>query len=164
MSKLGNPALLTAVALSPQGQKAISKGIQTASGISADVVSITKNVLLIGIFGFFGFKVYNKFFNKFSALSYNKQYAPATITDATARAKAESIYRAMYGFGNGFNTVLMNLNKVSHNDFVKIYNQFGSRSSAIPMSDEKNLIEWITGGEFSQIEVIKLRSTRPDFF
>ncbi len=164
MSKLGNPAVLTAVALSPQGQRAIDKGIERVSNASANAVSIAKNVMFIGIFGFLGYKVWDKFFNKFSKLGFNSQYEPAKINDATARAKAESIYRAMYGFGNGFNTVFMNLQNVSHNDFIKIFNQFGNRPSAVPLSEEKNLIAWITGGEFSNTEIIKLRSQRPDFF
>ena len=163
-NKLGNPAVIAAIASTPQAQRAINTSLERVSNASANTVSIVKNILLIGIFGFFSYKVYQKFFNNFSSLSQHPRYEPAKITDATARAKAESIYRAMYGFGNGFNTVFMNLKGTSHNDFVKIYNAFGNRSSAIPMSPEKNLIEWITGGEFNNVELIKLRSERPDFF
>ncbi len=162
-SKLSNPAVIAAIASSPQGQKAIGNSLQKVSGASVESLTIVKNVFLIGIFGFLGYKGYRKFFDNFSKISQNTKYKPATITDATAFSKAESIYRAMYGAGNGYNSVKNNLINVGFNDFIKIYNAFGGRESAIPLSPKKNLIEWIND-EFSGQDLINLRFIRPLFF
>jgi len=45
---LRNPALITAVASSPQGQKAISSGLETANEAVSTSVSIVKGVFVLG--------------------------------------------------------------------------------------------------------------------
>ena len=51
-NKLGNPAVIAAIASTPQAQRAINTSLERVSNASANTVSIVKNILLIGIFGF----------------------------------------------------------------------------------------------------------------
>lgn len=161
--QLANPAVIAAIAATPQGQRAIDNAFERAQGLSNSTVSIAKNALWIGLFGYCGYKLYTNVFNTFSAVNQDKKYQPAKINDATALAKAESIFKAMYGAGNGFNTVMRNLEGTVHNDYIKIYNAFGKRQGYFWGSANKTLTEWILD-EFKGEELIKLRFVRPDFF
>lgn len=162
-NQLGNPAVIAAIASTPQGQKAINKALESAGNATNNTLIIVKNVLWIGLFCTVGFVAYKRFFNNFSKINQDIRYQPAKINDATAIAKAEIIFRAMYGAGNGYSTVKSNLTAIYHNDFIKIYNAFGNRKGINPLGKEMNLIEWIQD-EFTGQELINLRFTRPDFF
>jgi hypothetical protein len=163
-TKLGNPAIIaTAIASTPQGQKAIGSAIDRVSGASSSALTIVKNVVWIGLAVGVGHYAYKKFINRFTKIGQNNQYEPAKINDAIASAKAESMYQAMKGFGNGFKSVKGNLTGLTHNDYIKVYNAFGNRQGAIPFSQEMNLNEWILD-EFKGDELAQLKFIRPHFF
>lgn len=161
--KLANPAVIAAIAASPQGQKAIDSAFIRANNLSTNSVVIAKNALWIGLFGFLTYKVYTNVFGTFKPVNTDIKYQPAKINDATALAKAETIFKAMYGAGNGYQTVKKNLEGTYHNDYIKIYNAFGKRQGFFYGSKKMNLTEWIID-EFEGEELINLRFTRPDFF
>lgn len=161
--QLNNPAVIAAIAASPQGQRAIDNTIVRANNLSTNTVAIAKNVLWIGLFGYIGYKFYTRVFSTFKPISQDLKYRPAKINDATALAKAETIYKAMEGVGNGFNTVKANLEGTYHNDYIKIFNAFGKRQGFFWGSKNMNLTEWILD-QFKGEELIYLRTVRPDFF
>ena len=69
---LHNPAVISAVASSPQGQKAIATTLENTSvGVNA-TVSIVKGVLKMGLFLGVGYFAYKKIFNEFSPLKENR--------------------------------------------------------------------------------------------
>jgi hypothetical protein len=159
---LHNPALITAVASTPKGQKAISDALDNANkGVSASA-SILKGVLKIGLFLGIGFYVYKKV-NGFSALKENKNDYPSSISLGLARVKAEAIYKAMYGMGNGFKEVKKELMGVNANGFVRIHNAFGVRKGINPLSKKMTLLEWFTD-QFNPSELMELRFLIPNFF
>lgn len=160
---LHNPAVLTAVATSPQGQKVIADTIQRANTTVNTTVSIVKGVVKTGLFLGFGFFVYKKVFGGFSSIRENKNQKPSNISSGMAKSKAEAIYSAMYGLGNGFKSVKQNLMGVNYNGFVRIYNAFGVRGGVNPLSKKMTLIQWFID-QFSPSELIELRFIIPHFF
>ena len=163
---LSNPALITAVATSPQGQKAIANTLETANSGIKTTVSIVKGVLFLGVLFGVGAYAYTKVFNGFKSLPLDKKMKP-TISTAIAKSKANEIYRAMYGLGSGFSKVInllkgINGNRLNANDFVLIYNEFGNRKGINPLSKSENMITWFS--EFSELEILQLKSLFPDFF
>jgi hypothetical protein len=160
---LHNPAVLTALATSPQGQKAISNSLDKANASVNATASIVKGVLKTGLFLGVGFFVYKKVFGGFSSIKENKSQKPSNISSGMAKSKAEAIYSAMYGLGNGFKSVKQNLIGVNYNGFVRIYNAFGVRKGVNPLSKKMTLIEWFID-QFSPSELIELRFIIPHFF
>jgi hypothetical protein len=165
---LNNPAVIAAAASTPAGQKAISKGIDTTSSAVTGTVSIVKGVLTIAFLGGVGYYAYTKIFNGFVALSEDKRYTPSNVSTGIAKAKAEAIHRAMYGAGNGFNTVktilqYVNGQRINHNGFIRVYNAFGKRNGQIPFSKSMNLVEWFND-QFDESELLELRLIIKDFF
>lgn len=164
---LNNPALAVAAA-TPAGQKAITRGIDTADKAVSGTYSIVKNVLGIAVFAGVGYFAYTKIFNGFTAVTEDSQYTPSNVSTGIAKAKAEAIYQAMYGAGSGFNMVKSILQYVSnqrinHNGFIRIYNAFGKRSGAIPFSKKMTMTEWFAD-QFSESELLELRLIIPNFF
>ncbi|MBN9285578.1 MULTISPECIES: hypothetical protein [unclassified Flavobacterium] len=160
---LHNPAVVAAIASSPEGQKAIAKTLENANqGVNA-TVSIVKGVLKMSLFLGVGYFAYKKIFLGFSPLRENKRDKPSNISTGMARNKAEAIFSAMYGVGNGFKSVKQNLIGVNPNGFVRIHNQFGLRKGINPFSNKMTLIEWFTD-QFSQNELMELRFLIPNFF
>ena len=160
---LHNPAVITAVASSPQEQKAIAGSLESANaGVNA-TVSIVKGFLKMGLLLGVGYFAYKKIFNGFSPLKENKRDKPSNISTGMAKNKAEAIYSAMYGVGNGFKSVKQNLIGVNANGFVRIHNAFGHRKGINPLSEKMTLIEWFID-QFSQNELIELRFIIPNFF
>lgn len=163
---LHNPAVLTAVASTPSGQKGIADAIEkTSVGVNA-TASIIKGVLKAGLFLGVGYYVYKKVFDGFSTLKEDKRYRPSNISTGMAKNKAEAIYNAMYGVNitsAGFRAVKQSLTGVNHNGFIKIYNEFSHRKGLNPMSKKMNLIQWISD-QFSQSELVQLRFLLPNFF
>lgn len=161
-TKLGNPAVV-ALATSPAGQNAI----QTANENKKAVVQATASVIpfliktfvIIGIGAF----AFYKYTNRFVALSENKNFQSSNITTNQAQTKAETIYNAMKGFGNGFEIVKTNIANLNYNGFVKLYNAFGHRQGSIPFSNKMNLVEWFSD-QFSDEELNELRFLVPNMF
>ncbi|WP_395043164.1 hypothetical protein [Flavobacterium sp.] len=160
---LKNPAVIAAVANSPQGKKAIGDALDTANKTTAVSLSIIKNIFWFSIVAGTGYWGYKKFVNRFSSLNYDLRYTPATISSTVAKAKADAIHKAMYGFGNGFNTVSKNLKGLSHNDFIKVYNEFGGRKGLNDIFQRMNMFEWFAD-QFDGSEIMRLRFIVPNFF
>lgn len=160
---LHNPAVLTSVASSPQGQKAIASTLEnTSAGVNA-TATIVKGVLKTAVFVGIGYWAYKKIFNGFSPLKENKRGKPSNISIGMAKNKAEAIYSAMYGMGNGFKSVKQNLMGVNPNGFIRIHNAFGLRKGINPLSKKMSLLQWFTD-QFSQNELMELRFIVPNFF
>jgi hypothetical protein len=164
---LNNPALALA-ATTPAGQKAITQTIETTNHAVSGSLSIVKNVLAIAFFGGVGYFAYTKIFNGFVALTEDPQYTPSNVSTGVAKAKAEAIYQAMYGAGNGFNMVksilqYVNGERINHNGFIRVFNAFGKRNGIVPFSPKMTLTEWFVD-QFSASELLELRLIIKDFF
>lgn len=159
---LHNPAIIAA-ASTPQGQKAISSTLENANASVNATFSIVKGVLKTGLFLGIGYYAYRKIFNGFSPLKENKRDKPSNISTGMAKNKADAIYSAMYGMGNGFKSVKQNLMGINANGFVRIHNAFGLRKGINPLAKKMNLIEWFND-QFSQNELMELRFIVPNFF
>lgn len=160
---LHNPALFTAIASTPAGQKAITNSLENASaGVNA-TASIMKRILKTSLFVGLGYFAYHKLFNGFSALKENKFDKPSNISAGMAKNKAEAIFSAMYGIGNGFKSVKQNLMGVNPNGFVRIHNEFGLRKGINPLSKKMTLLQWF-GDQFNESELMELRFLIPHFF
>lgn len=148
MSKLSNPAI-AAMAVTPAGQKAVDKSI--------DIAALVVKILLVSGTAYF---IYNQITNKFDKWGLNPNYPPSNISDAQAAAKAEAIYTAMYGAGNGFSVVKQQIFGVNYNGFTKIYNAFGIRKAfdniMFVHKSEGTLIEWFNN-QFDAAELAELR-------
>jgi hypothetical protein len=165
---LNNPAVIAAAAASPAGQKAIEKGIETANNAVSGSLSIVKGVLGIAFFGGVGYFAYTKIFNGFTPEREDNRYTPSNVSTGVAKAKAEAIYQAMYGAGNGFNMVksilqYVNGERINHNGFIRVYNAFGKRNGQIPFSKEMTMTEWFID-QYSASELLELRLIIKDFF
>lgn len=164
---LNNPALV-AVASTPQGQKAITKTIDTANNAVTGSFSIVKGVLGIAVLGGVGYFAYTKIFNGFKSVTEDTRYTPSNVSTGVAKAKAEAIYKAMYGAGNGFAMVkailqYVNGERINHNGFIRVYNAFGKRSGQLDFFKKQTLTEWFTD-QFNESELLELRLIIPNFF
>jgi len=165
---LNNPAVIAAAAATPTGQKAITKSIDTANNAVSGTLSIVKGVLGIAFFGGVGYIAYTKIFNGFVSVKEDTQYTPSNVSTGVAKAKAEAIYKAMYGAGNGFAMVkailqYVNGERINHNGFIRVYNAFGKRNGVVPFSTKMTLTEWFND-QFSESELLELRLIIKDFF
>lgn len=165
---LNNPAIISAIASTPQGQKAIGKTIDNAQKSVQSTYGIAKGLLGIAIIGGVGYFAYNKIFNGFKSISEDPQYMPSNVSTGVAKVKAEAIYNAMYGAGNGFTMVkailqYVNGERINHNGFIRVYNAFGKRNGQIPFSKKMTLTEWFID-QFSESELLELRLIIKDFF
>lgn len=165
---LNNPAALAVAATTPAGQKAITKTIDTANNAVSSSLSIVKGVLGIAFLGGVGYFVYTKIFNGFTALTEDTRYTPSNVSTGVAKAKAEAIYKAMYGAGNGFAMVkailqYVNGERINHNGFIRVFNAFGKRNGQIPFSKKMTLTEWFTD-QFDESELLELRLIIANFF
>ncbi|WP_445718009.1 hypothetical protein [Flavobacterium sp.] len=159
--KLGNPALL--IAGSEAGQKAISNASDNQKAVVQATASVIpfliKTIVIVGG----GLYLYYRFTNRFISLKENPNYPVSNITNNQAQTKAESIYNAMLGFGNGFEIVKTNIAGLNYNAFIKVYNAFGNRQGSIPFSDKMNMVEWFTD-QFDESELNQLRFLVPNMF
>ena len=135
--KLGNPAVI-ATAVATQ----IPWGWLFKVGVGCVIV----------------YTVVGSFKNRFKSLQEVSGYQPSNISVGAAKVKANIIYQAMRGFGNGFTTVRENIAGLNYNGWVRLYNAFGNRSNNvhIPFREDKNLAEWFQD-EFSVDELSELR-------
>ena len=139
---LKNPALV-AFAATPKGQEAIEK--TTNLGIT-----VLKAGLIAGVIVF----AYYKIFKVFKKLKEDKHHMPSNISVMEAKSRAEAIFIAMYGAGSGYRTVELNLAGLNYNGFVRLYNEFDERRSAL--FSKMDLVEWLQT-EFGLEEITKLR-------
>jgi len=109
------------------------------------------------------YTVVGRFTNRFESAREVSSFGPANISTGQAKIKANIIHQAMRGFGNGFDIVRQNLAGINHNGWVRLYNAFGNRPSNIPLSDDKNLAEWLEM-EFSTNQLNELRVLVPNVF
>lgn len=121
-SKLGNP--LVAATLVQQGATALPFVIKT--------LFITGIVVV-------GYKLYT---NRFVSLKENNSYAPANVSYAQAKGKADSIYGSIGLLSNNFENVSKQLAGLNYNGFVRVYNAFGQHKGTL-LGGDLNLIEWI---------------------
>lgn len=161
-TKLGNPAVV-ALATSPAGQNAIQNASENQKAVVQATASVIpfliKTLVIIGIGGI----VYYRYTNRFVSLSENKNFQSSNITNNQAQTKAETIYNAMKGLGNGFEIVKTNIANLNYNGFVKLYNAFGHRQGVVPFSNKMNLVEWFSD-QFSDEELNELRFLVPNMF
>ena len=145
--KLGNPALVAAVASNP-------KAMKTAVNVGAVVLGLA--VITVGGLAFY----YLYWKNRFEKIPLEKNAAPASISATEAGLRAERIYKAMYGLGNGFDTVKKALTAVNRNGFILIYNAFGKRKPADSLrfgnAGNLSLTQWFAD-QFSESELKELR-------
>jgi hypothetical protein len=163
---LRNPAAVmevSEVAKSEAGQTVIKNASENQKAViqaTASVIPfIVKSVFVLGI----GYWVYRKYINRFESLREVSNYPDSNITNAQAITKAETIYGAMKGAGNGFQIVATNIANLNYNAWVKVYNAFGNRQGAIPFSSKMNLVEWFAD-QFNDEELAQLRFLVPNVF
>lgn len=164
--KLGNPAAVMAVsevAKSEAGQTAIKNASENQKAVVQATASVIpfliKTTVILGI----GWFLYSKYTNRFVSLSENSNYPVANINNSQASTKAETIYGAMKGLGNGFNIVATNISGLNYNGWIKLYNAFGHRQGSIPFSSKMNLVEWFAD-QFNEEELAQLRFLVPNVF
>lgn len=160
--KLGNPAVV-ALATSEAGQSVIKNASDNQKAVVQATASVIpfliKTTVLIGI----GWFIYSKYTNRFVSLKENNNYELSNISNSQASTKAETIYGAMKGLGNGFHIVATNISGLNYNGWIKLYNAFGHRQGSIPFSDKMNLVEWFAD-QFSEDELAQLRFLVPNVF
>lgn len=161
IKKLGNPAVL--VAGTEAGQKAITNASESQKEVVKATASVIpfliKTIVIVGG----GLYLWHRYTNRFVSLKENPNYPVSNITNNQAVTKAETIYNAMLGFGNGFEIVRSNIAGLNYNAFIKVYNAFGSRQGSIPFSSKMNMVEWF-GDQFSESELAQLRFLVPNMF
>lgn len=121
-SKLGNP--IVAATLVQQSASALPFLIKLAA--------ITGLVVV-------GYRMYTNRFVKFKE---NSTLAPANVSFAQAKGKADSIGKSIGLFSNDFENVSKQLSGLNYNGFVRVYNAFGQQRGTL-LAGELNLIEWI---------------------
>ena len=151
---LSNPAVL-ALASSPAGQKAVSGAIDTT-------FKVVKIVAVAGVVAVAGYIAYTLYKNRFISMATNSNYAPANITKGQAKAKAEALYQAMYGWGADIDTVLETLSGLNYNGYVEVFNAFGKRKAAT--GGEMTLTEWINNQFDNSYEKAQIQFILPGVF
>ena len=119
---------------------------------------LIKTVVIVGI----GWYAYNKWTNRFVKLKENSSYAPANVTEAQAKAKADAIASSIGWFSNSFDAVADNLAGLNYNGFIRVYNAFGHQTGTL-FGGDLNLIEWIKN-QFNEYEVAQLSSLQNGAF
>lgn len=109
------------------------------------------------------YQVIGSFKKRFKSVREVSGFQPASISIGQARVKANIIHEAMRGFGSGFDVVRQNFANLNYNGWVRLYNAFGNRPDNIPLSDDKNLVEWLQD-EFNNDKLNELRVLVPNVF
>ncbi len=154
-SALRNPALVA-------GAVVASNKINN-SEIVKQTASVIPFLIKFAVVGGVGYFVYTSFVKRFRKIEGNSNLQPANISEGEAQTRANSIYAALYGFGNDFNTVSQNLSGLNYNGWVRLYNAFGNRAGANPFSSKTDLVWWLND-QFSQDELMQLRFILPNVF
>lgn len=156
--KLGNPAV--AAAVGSGAAKSASEGQKAVLQATASVLPFfLKTGFILGV----GYVIYNKWTNRFVPQQEVSYYPASSITNAQAQTKADAIYTAMKGAGNGFQIVAANIANLNYNGWVRLYNAFGNRQGIIPFSAKMNLTEWFAD-QFNEEELAQLRFLVPNVF
>lgn len=157
--KLGNPAAVAAVANSDT-VKNISESQKAVVSATASVIPFfLKTIFVLGV----GYVVVNKWTNRFVPAQEASYYPAANVTTSQAQTKADTIYTAMKGVGNGFQIVAANIAGLNYNGWVRVYNAFGNKQGIIPFSAKMNLTEWFAD-QFNEEELAQLRFLVPNVF
>ncbi|WP_281322757.1 hypothetical protein [Flavobacterium aestivum] len=135
---------------------AITKALTSPEGQKLGF-TVLKVALIGTVFGI----AYYKLFMGFKPLRLDPRYAPSSINDSQAKARAEAIYTALLGMGANYPTVENNLSGLNHNAFIKIINAFGERRSST--LSKLTLVEWLQD-QFNEKEIAKLRFLIKGFF
>lgn len=136
-SKLGNPAAAVA-------------GVKVVEQASTAIPFLIKTFTLLGI-GIWAYKTYT---NRFIKLKENSSYAPANVSLAQAKGKADSIAASIGWVSNDFDNVSKQLAGLNYNGFVRVYNAFGEHGGTL-LKGQLNLIEWIKD-QFTSYQVQQL--------
>lgn len=155
-AKLGNPAIAAALLNSDIAKEKMKARSEVAT---KTIPFVLKSLFVIGL----GVFVYYKITNNFKKFSENKNYPNSNITDNQAKAKADALFEAMKGFGNGFEIVKEVIAGLNYNAFVKVYNAFGKREGIVPFSGKLTLTEWFND-QFSVAELQQLNFLVPNIF
>jgi hypothetical protein len=156
--KLGNPAV--AAIVNSDAAKNASEGQKAVVQATASVIPFfLKTGFVLGV----GYVIYNKWTNRFVPSKEVSYYPTANITTSQAKTKADAIYGAMKGYGNGFQIVAANIAGLNYNGWVRVYNAFGNRQGVIPFSSKMNLTEWFAD-QFNEEELAQLRFLVPNVF
>lgn len=137
VSKLGNPVAIVA------GAKVVEK--------SAEAIPFLIKSIFILTVGYFGYKAYK---NGFTKKKENNNWAPANVTYAQAKSRADAIDGAKGFLTNNFSVVSSQITGLNYNGFVRVYNAFGHRKRTY-LGGDMNLEEWIHD-QFSAYEVKQL--------
>lgn len=143
-NKLGNPAMIAAVANSKAGEKAIDKATEV-------IPFVLKTLFFVG----FTATCLYFYLNRFKKWSYNNDFAKPTLTDEQAKLRADTIWQAIGFFTDSFATIKKQFMNINYNDFISIYNQFGERSKSM-IQDKKNLIQ-VLQDNLGDTELAQLR-------
>lgn len=154
-TKLANPAVATVLS-SEAGQTAIKNASENQREVVKATVSVLPFILKTGFVLGVGYWAYSKWTNRFVPSKEVSYYQQANITNGQAKSKAEAIYGAMKGFGNGFQIVAANIAGLNYNGWIRLYNAFGARQGSIPLSPKMDIVEWFTD-QFDEEELQQLR-------
>lgn len=157
--KLSNPAAVAAIANS-DSVKNVTEGQKEVVKATASVIPfLLKTTFVLGV----GYYAYRKWTNRFVPAQEASYYPAANITQSQAQTKADTIYGAMKGMGNGFQIVAANIAGLNYNGWIRVYNAFGNRQGVIPFSSKMNLTEWFSD-QFNEEELAQLRFLVPNVF
>lgn len=162
---LSSPALVTAIASTPQGKQAIADTLDKAQSSIKSTYTIGKYVLGIAVVSVVGYWGYTKIFDGFTKLREDSRFTPANISTGVALSKANAIYDALYGIGSNFSKVQTILTGVNHNGLIRIFNEFGKRKGfSVSLFPKKlNLFEWFFD-QLKQNELVQLKQKYPYLF
>jgi hypothetical protein len=121
-SKLGNPVV--AATLVQQGASALPFVIK---------MLFVTGLAVVG---------YNLYTNRFKEFKENSSLAPANVSFAQAKGRADSIGKSIGLVSNDFENVSKQLAGLNYNGFVRVYNAFGQQRGTL-LGGDLNLIEWI---------------------
>ena len=138
------------------GQKVIDNALETNRKVTDAGISIVTTALKIGLVAGVAYIAYRSYSKRFIKLKLNPNWPAANISDAQAEAKADAIYKAMYGVGADHQAVASQIAKLNYNAWVKVYNFFGNRQGVTPLSESMNLVQWLND-QFDEEELNELR-------
>jgi len=141
-----------------------AKAVQTTANVIENTIPyIIKGIFVIGI----ALYAIGKFKNRFVNLKEKSNYPTANVTDAQAKAKANSIISSKsffdeFDFGDQYNATADALAGLNYNGFVKVYNAFGHQKGHL-FGGDLNLIEFIHD-QFSEVEIQYLSALQNGVF
>ncbi|MFK8269904.1 hypothetical protein [Capnocytophaga stomatis] len=151
-NKLGNPAAVAAVtSYAAKNPKMVNKAV--------NVGFVLVGLTIASIGGFAFYTLYWK--NRFIPIKTNPNDRASNITPSQASLRAQKLYNAMVGVGNGYKQVYEAFKGLNRNAFVLVYNAFGKRKPATDVlgfgnKSHMTLTEWMAD-QFSDSELQNLR-------